>query len=76
MKSAVHLVVLAIMAAAAATEAIYGPEILMQNVYHEPAMPETRSDLQLPDQWIDQRIDNFDPLNLATYRMVNTVNGL
>lgn len=69
MKSIVCLVVLTLMAFTV-TEAVYGPEFRMKNIFKGPPLPVKRSDLDLVNQWIDQRIDNFDALNLVTYRMV------
>lgn len=69
MKSCIFLMILATMAFTV-TEAVNSPALLMQHIYKGPPLPEKRSDLDLPDKWIEQRIDNFDALNSATYRMV------
>lgn len=72
MKSIVSLVLVALMAVSAA--AITGPELRMRNMYNGPPMAPKVSVRSLSFQWIDQRIDNFDAQNLATYRMVSIVN--
>lgn len=72
MKSISALVVLAIVAVTS-TEAVFGPLYRMKNVFNGPPLPEKRSLRSLPDLWTDQRIDNFDAQNVATYRMVSNL---
>lgn len=70
MKSIICLVVLAF-TAITVSGAVYGPEFRMKNVYNGPPIPLKQSLETLADKWIEQRIDNFDTNNLATYSMVS-----
>lgn len=70
MKIIVCLVAFAIVAVTA-NNRVFGPTLRMQNLYKGPPAPALQqTDRRFPDQWIDQRIDNFDAQNSETYRMV------
>lgn len=69
MKVVVLLAAVAVLAITS-TDAIFIPRHHIRTLYEAPPLPERNSNRVLDTQWIDQRIDNFDPQNEATYRMV------
>lgn len=45
---------------------------LRNQVHREPPIPEQQSIADVELEYVEQRVDNFDPTNNATWQMVST----
>lgn len=72
MRLVLYLAVVALLAISS-TEAFVHPNLHIRSLHEAPPVPARQSTRDLNDQFIQQRIDNFDPLNGDTFQMVKVI---